>query len=234
MKSGRDWDNPQYDNGVAFLDMLFNYLLAFAMLFLLAYLMMRPPTKTDATVKPRAEILLAMNWPDGALDDIDMWVMLPDGRKVYFRNRDVDYITLERDDLGAINDFYTDGAGERKLTLINREVMTIRAIVPGRYVVSAHVYAAHSQITDATDGGKTWPANPPLPYPVTLEVIKLNPRFTEVAKSTVQLTERGQEAVFVAFDVDAEGNVTQFELNPSQYQIVDLVPTLSSGEDAQR
>lgn len=224
-----DWDSPRYDNGVAFLDMLFNYLLAFAMLFLLAYLMMRPPTKTDATIKPRAEILLAMNWPDGALDDIDMWVMLPDGRKVNFRNKDVDYITLERDDLGAISDFYTDGNGERKLTPINREVMTLRAIVPGRYVVSAHVYTTHSQITDAMADGKTWPANPPLPYPVTLEVIKLNPRFTEVAKSTVHLTERGQEAVFVVFDLDAEGNVTQLEPNPTQYQIVDLVPLGSSG-----
>lgn len=229
MKARRDWDNPQYDNGLSFNDMLFNYLLAFGMLLLVALLLIRPPTTTDATVKPRAEILLTMNWPDGALDDIDMWVMLPDGRKVNFRNREVDFITLERDDLGAVNDFYTDGSGERRLTPINREVMTIRAIVPGRYVVSAHVYAAHSQITDSFDNGKTWPADPPLPYPVTLEVIKLNPRFTEVAKSTVQLTERGQEAVFVAFDVDAEGNITQFELNPSQYQIVELTP-IPSGD----
>lgn len=217
------------DDGTPLNDVVMIAALGFIILFIAAFLQIRPPTKTDATIKPRAEILLAMNWPDGALDDIDMWVMLPDGRKVNFRNRDVDYITLERDDLGAISDFYTDGAGERKLTLINREVMTIRAIVPGRYVVSAHVYTTHSQITDAMADGKTWPANPPLPYQVTLEVIKLNPRFAEVAKSTVHLTERGQEAVFVAFDLDAEGNVTQFELNPTQYQIVDLVPLGSSG-----
>jgi hypothetical protein len=227
----RDRDRPQYDNGTAFIDMLFNYLLAFAALFILALLMIRPPTH-DAAVKVRAEFVLTMAWPDGAIDDIDMWLMLPDGHKVYFRNKDAGIATLDRDDLGAVNEFYTDADGARQLTMINREMITIRAIVPGRYVVSAHVYAAHATIQDPVSG-KPWSPAPPLPYPVTLEVMKLNPRAVEVLRSKVQLTERGQEAVFAAFEVDAEGNVTGVEINPSQYQIVDMVP-LFTGEDLLR
>lgn len=215
-----DWDNPKYDNGIAFLDMLFNYLLAFAMLFMLALMLIRPPTPTDAAVKLRAEFVLTMTWPDAAFDDIDMWLMMPDGRKVNYINRDVDFVTLDRDDRGAKNDFYTDGAGQRQLTKMNREIITIRAIVPGRYIVAAHVYAVQKEVID--DSGKTWLADTQLPYPALLEIIKLNPRVIEVLKSTVMLSESGQEVVFAAFDVDAAGNVTMVELNPTKYKIVEF------------
>ncbi len=233
MKPPREWDQPQYDSPLAFIDMLFNFLLAFAMLFLLAYLLVKPPTANEGAVKLRAEFVLTMTWPDGALDDIDMWVQLPDGRKVNFRNKDIDFATLDRDDLGALNDIYTDGNGQRQLTMMNREVVTIRAIVPGRYIVAAHVYAVREAVKDPVDG-KTWAPAPPLPYPVLLEVLKLNPRAVEVLRATVQVGERGQEAVFAAFDIDADGNATNVELNPSQYQIVDLAPAFGGTEDPLR
>ena len=212
-------------------DMVMVAALGFLLLFIAAYLQIRPPT-ADANAKMRAEILIAMDWPEGAFDDIDLWVMMPDGRKVNFRNREVDFVTLERDDLGAMNDLYTDANGQRKLTPVNREVMTIRALVPGRYIVAAHVYAARTQLSDYADG-KLWTTERPLPYAATLEVLKLNPRLTEVLKAQVQLTEHGQEAVFAAFDIDADGNAVNVELNPSQYQIVDLVP-LFGGDEAMR
>lgn len=227
MNARREWDNPHYDSGLSFLDMLFIYLLAFAMLLLMALLLIRPPTTTDATVKMRAEFVLTMTWPDGAIDDIDMWLMLPDGEKVHFRNKDTGIATLDRDDLGAINDYFTDADGKRQLTRINREMITIRAIVPGRYVVAAHVYAAHERIADPVDPATTWLPAPPLPYEASLEVMKLNPRVVDVLRSKVNLAERGQEEVFAAFEVDAEGNATNVEVNPAQYKIVDLVPMYS-------
>lgn len=216
-----DWDNPKYDNGIAFLDMLFNYLLAFAMLFILALLLIRPPTPTDAAVKLRAEFMLTMTWPDGSIDDIDLWLMLPDGRKVNFIDRDVEFVTLDRDDRGAANDFYTDGKGGRQLTRMNREIMTIRAIVPGRYVVSAHVFSARNDTADS-ESGTMWRSDTPLPFQAQLEIVKLNPSTSEVLKSTVLLSEHGQEVVFVAFDIDEAGNVTLIDRNPSKYKIVDL------------
>ncbi len=222
----KDFDLPQYDNGMAFLDMLFNFVLAFTTLFLITTLLVRPQAENSAAVKMRAEFVLTMTWPDGALDDIDLWLMLPNGKKVNFRDREVEYATLDRDDMGALNDFYTDADGRRQLTKINREMATIRAIVPGRYVVAAHVYAARSR---AGDNGLLVDADPKLPYEATLEVVKLNPRLTEVLKSKVMLTERGQEAVFAAFEVDADGKVSDVELNPRKYQITDFVP-LRGGE----
>lgn len=229
----KEWDRPDYDSGLSFTDMLFNYLLAFGFLLAIALMLIRPPTEPAKSVSLRAEFVLTMTWPDGSFDDVDLWLMLPDGKKVFFRQQDVEYVTLDRDDLGAMRDFYTDGNGQRQLATGNREMMTIRAIVPGRYVVAAHVYAANATATDYDQPGKEWRATVPLPYAASLEVTKLNPRVTEVLKATVQLAERGQEAVFAAFEVDADGKVTGVELNPSQYKIVDLVPTWA-GEEGTR
>lgn len=217
-------DKSSYGSELSLLDTVFIGALGFLILFVAALLLIRPPTEAEKAVKLRAEFVLTMTWPDGALDDIDMWLMLPGGEKVNFRQKDAGYVTLDRDDLGAISDFYTAPDGRRTFTPSNREMATIRAIVPGRYVVSAHVYIVRDKIHD---DGQQWLPQPPLPYAATLEVMKLNPRVEPVFKSTVQLEKRGQEAVFAAFDVDADGNVTGFELNPAQYKIVDLVPLWS-------
>lgn len=224
-----DWDRPDYGSDLSLLDTVLIVALGFILLFLAAWLQIRPPTESDRAVKMRAEFVLTMTWPDGAFDDVDLWLMVPDGRKVFFRQREVDYVTLDRDDLGIINDFYTDGSGKRAFTPSNREMMTIRAFVPGRYIVAAHVYAQRTTQTDYMDG-KVWQTVASLPYAATLEVVKLNPALVEVLKSTVQLSEHGQEAVFAAFDVDAEGNVTGVELNPSAYKIVDLIPFYGVGQ----
>ena len=224
MKARSDWDLSQYDNGMAFLDMLFNYLLAFATLFLIALLLAQPNKAADAAVKLRAEFVLTLTWPDGALDDIDLWLMLPDGRRVNFRNKDATIATLDRDDLGALNDIYTDADGKRQLTRINREMITIRAIVPGRYVAAAHVYAARPQLQDGGDPNLIWRGEPALPYPATLEVMKLNPHAETFIRASAQLREQAQEAPLAAFEVDADGNVSNIELNPAQYQIVELAP----------
>lgn len=215
----KDFDRPHYGSEVSLLDMVLIVALGFILLFLAALLQVRPPTEADKAVKLRAEFVLTMTWPDGAFDDIDLWLMLPSGEKVFFRRKEAEYVTLDRDDLGA--DFYTDGDGRRQLEPGNREMLTIRALVPGRYVASAHVFAQREVHTDLD---KQWAATAPLPYAATLEVVKLNPRLTPVLKAQVQLTERGQEAVFAAFDVDAEGNVTAVQLTPPQYKIVDLAP----------
>lgn len=216
------------DDGTPMNDVVMIAALGFIILFIAAFLQIRPPMKTDASVKLQAEFVLSMTWPDGAYDDIDLWLMLPDGKKVFFRNQDVEYVTLDRDDLGAANDYYTDAEGKRQVVQINREMMTIRAIVPGRYVVAAHVYGVRFQGGN-TETEKNLSASQKLPYQAHLEVTKLNPRIVEVLRASAALSEKGQEVVFAAFEVDADGNAHSIELNPSQYQIVDLVPTFEQG-----
>jgi hypothetical protein len=186
----------------AFLDLLFNALLLFVFLFALAFLHMRP-TQPGKSIEAKAEFMLEMVWPDGNLDDIDLWLLLPDGQKVGFNRKDVGLATLDRDDRGAYGDTYWDGT-ERKLIRTNREVVAVRAIAPGRYVVNAHYYA---RFTEEFTGFKDEWARPDVP--VKVKLTKMNPRITEVGSGEVTLFGVGQQATVFDFQVDSEGNVLE-------------------------
>ena len=93
----------KYKSSVAFIDLLFNITIGFAMLFIIAFLLINPITKKgDVIVK--AEFIITMSWPKDSKDDIDLYVMDPQKNIVYFRQRDKGLINLDRDDLGYSND----------------------------------------------------------------------------------------------------------------------------------
>ena len=60
-------------SNLSFNDLLFNVLVGFVMLFVIAFLLINPITKkSDIPVK--AEFLIVLSWPADAADDIDLWV----------------------------------------------------------------------------------------------------------------------------------------------------------------
>ncbi|MEM7026462.1 MAG: hypothetical protein AAF637_28380, partial [Pseudomonadota bacterium] len=89
--------------GVGFTDLLFNALLGFVVMFVLAYLLINPIAETGA-VDAKAEILITLNWPDGRREDVDIYVEDPAGNLVWFRTREAGLMHLDRDDLGRSND----------------------------------------------------------------------------------------------------------------------------------
>jgi hypothetical protein len=187
----------------AFLDLLFNTLLVFVVLFVMAFLHMRPPTQ-DKAVEPKAELVLEMNWPEGSLDDLDLWLLTPSGEKIGFNRQDGSIATLDRDDRGAYGDTYFVGT-ERKLNRTNREVMAVRSIVPGRYVVNVHYYSDFT----AESVGFEEPHSGPITARVKL--IDVNPRMRDVGANDVTLFAVGQQVTAFAFEVDADGAVTALD-----------------------
>lgn len=188
----------------AFLDLLLNTALAFVCMFSLAFTQMRPPSQADKSVDAKAEFMLEMSWPDGSLDDVDLWLVLPDGQRVGFNKKDVGLATLDRDDRGGYGDFYFDGT-ERKLIRSNREVIAVRGIAPGRYVVNAHYYARFTP--EALGFSDEW-QQPHLP--VKVKLTQLNPRVAEVAAHEATLWAVGEQTTVLAFDVDAQGRATAY------------------------
>ena len=213
-----------FSSNLSFVDMLFNMTIAFSFLFIIAFMLIQPPTKSDATAKPKAEIILTMVWPDEAFDDIDLWLLTPTGQKVWFSNKDPGLATLDRDDRGSYGDTYVldPTAPGAKLALIkaNKEIITIRANQPGRYVVAAHVYTVR-EIEGEFKSART------LPYEASLEVLKVNPKVATIAQSKVLLEVRDQQKAFIAFTLDAEGNVSNIEQNPED-MIVGAVSGVSN------
>ena len=99
---------------------------------------------------------------------------------------------LDRDDRGQVNDTINVN-GEEIQNPLNQEVVTIRGVVPGEYVVNVHYYATETQ----------------LPLPVTVKVSKVNPALEIVYYGDTLLEKKGVEKTAVRFVIDKSGKVSQ-------------------------
>ena len=100
-----------YNTNVAFLDLLFNTLLCFAALFVIAFILVNPISE-DGKVDVYADFLITVSWPKSMVDDIDVYARDPQGNIVYFGNKENGLMHLDRDDLGGSNDFVTTEFGK--------------------------------------------------------------------------------------------------------------------------
>lgn len=177
------------DPGVAFTDLLFNALLGFVLMFVLAFLLINPVARSGA-VDPKAEFLITLAWPDGRLDDVDLYVEDPTGNLVWFRRREAGLMHLDRDDLGEAGDVLeVDGLSIRNP--LNQEVVTIRGILPGEYVVNVHLYRAREEQM----------------VPATVKIEKLNPKVEVVFYGTSELFRQGDERTLARFTIRSDGRV---------------------------
>jgi len=184
-----------------FTDLLFNALLGFTYLFLIAIMFMNPVAK-KGIIDPKAEYIITVTWPDNNPDDIDTWVEDPNGNVVWFRNREAGLIHLDRDDRGTANDTININGTEIQNPL-NQEVVTIRGVVPGEYVVNLHYYA--------TETGQ--------PIKATVSVAKVNPALEIVYYGESILAEKGDEVTAVRFVIDKSGKVEQISHIPKSLVI---------------
>jgi hypothetical protein len=175
----------KYSSNLAFVDLLFNLLVGFTCLFVLAFLLINPIAK-KGVVDPPVLMMIEMEWDDNSREDIDLYVKGPDGNIVYYLYKENGYITLKRDDLGLRNDsFYVNGI----LTEVHRnyEVTTMTVLPDGDYIVNAHYFSQGA------------------PIKVRLRVVGIQP-FVVYYEGDVDLAAR-QEATALVFKV-RDGEVT--------------------------
>jgi len=182
----------KYRSSLAFTDLLFNIVLGFAFMFIIAFLLINPVEK-DATVESKAEFMIIMEWDDQSAYDVDLWMEDPVGNIVGFPNMNAGLLHLDKDDLGKSNDSVTLRDGTVKQVYLNREVMTIRGIVPGEYIVNNHLYSTKGTQQKG-------------PIDVTTRIIKLNP-FGEIHNGQITLRKRGAEETVIRFTIDPTGYV---------------------------
>lgn len=134
----------KYSSNLAFVDLLFNMLVGFTCLFVIAFLMINPIAK-QGTIDPPVMLMIEMEWNPDSNTDIDLWVNGPDGHSVGFSSRENGYITLKRDDLGKINDRYTVN-GEVHTIRRNYEIITMTALPDGDYTVNVHYFSGNGPV----------------------------------------------------------------------------------------
>ena len=92
------FDKEKYKSTIGFTDMLFNVLVGFAFLFIVAFLLIKPEQKKE-DFERRAEFVVVMEWNHDQPDDIDHYVQDPTQAKVHFRLPIVNFMFLDKDDL---------------------------------------------------------------------------------------------------------------------------------------
>lgn len=185
----------KYSSNLSFVDLLFNLLVGFTSLLVIAFLLINPIAE-QGKIDPETKILILVKWDDSSKVDIDTWVRGPSGRAVGFKRKDGNYIILERDDLGVNNDFY-EVNGITIAVKRNMESVNINALPAGEYVVNVHNYTTGTAFFNGH--------NEPIPVPVTVEIIQMKP-FKVLYTANVELDFR-QERTILTFEIDENEKV---------------------------
>ena len=195
-------NNEKYKSTIGVTDLLFNILVGFAFLFIIAFLLIKPEAKKE-DFERKAEFVVVMEWNHDAPDDIDLYVQDPTQSKVHFRLPITNFMYLDKDDLGYANDIVKNVNGEITKVNINREVVTIRGIIPGEYIINAHYYSQRQWEADGRLNTAAKPEGKTLT--VKIELHKVNPyKIWWMGEKT--FTHRGQEETFVRFTIGPDGN----------------------------
>ena len=189
-------NNEKYKSTIGFTDLLFNILVGFAFLFIIAFLLIKPEAKKE-DFERRAEFVVVMEWDNDATGDIDLYVEDPTNKQVSFRYHNHNFMHLDKDDLGAMNDTVINADGSTTTIAINREVVTIRGIIKGEYVINGHYYSLRSY-------DKINPEKPVIT--VRVELHKVN-TYSIMWVGEKEFTHRGQEETFLRFRLDKDGNI---------------------------
>jgi uncharacterized protein YfaP (DUF2135 family) len=150
-------------------DILFILLMSFVALFFLAFVQINKPVEEEANAKNDNNILITMRWTTN--NDMDLHLKLPDGRRIFYANRDeppahldVDVVAwrrYQRDgyspdmshdsyydesgyggyDYGEYEQEHQTNDGEYVIK-INEEIVTIRDVLEGEYIVNVHYFSA--------------------------------------------------------------------------------------------
>jgi hypothetical protein len=184
-----------------FADLLFNTLMTFTFLFLVALLLINPPAKSGI-VDPKAEFLITVSWPDYDPNDVDIWAQGPDGMQVSYMRPQHGLMHLDRDDRGLVNDTQ-EIDGREIVNPLNQEVLTLRGRPAGEYIINLHYFKSENQ----------------KPVPVTVYLAEVNPKLKVLNYSTTVLTSPGEEQTALRFTLNQKGEVV--DINRLQTSIIE-------------
>ncbi len=190
---------PRFE--LSFLDLLFNLMLIFIIIAIIAVIHMNPPTKKSIAPK-KAEFLIIVEWNEKSNNDIDVW--LPSSEMegaVYFKSKNMSPFYLDRDDTGRNIDTYTDNEGNSFTIDVNREVITARGWPKeNEYYINLHFFGLRDKVISED---------------VTISIVQLNPYYI-VFKDTVSMNREWQEKDVVAFTITDE-RIHNFYKNHGQF-----------------
>lgn len=182
--------------GTGFLDLLFNCLVGFIVLFVISFMLISIIHSTStADIQTRAEYVVTVTWPNGCSDDVDTWLRDPLGNVVWYRTKEAGFMHLDRDDLGYKKDVLKLGDGTTATYDCNQELTTIRKVIPGEWTLNVHMYAKR----DAD------------PTTACVKIEKINPVSKIVLYKKVVLETYWQEVTVARFTMAKDGEILSWD-----------------------
>jgi len=178
---------------MVFTDLTLLLACGFVALFVVLLLMIKKENKRN-DIRSNAEFIVYLEWPSEYNNDVDLHVEDPMGNHVFFQNREVPLMHLDRDDLGNITDSLD---GKEVMVFENQELVTVRRGVSGEYVVNAHMYLNRTGVST----------------PVTARLVQVKP-FREMLVKKTLLNETGDEATLFRFTLNADGEYVSSDDTP--------------------
>lgn len=187
-------NKEQYGPGIAMTDLATNLLGVFICLFMLSFLMMsKKIEEKNNKVESKAEFMITVTWDKNSSNDVDTYIEDPLGNLVFYRAKEKGLMHLDRDDYGITNDTIMMGDGKTVTVHENREIVSLRGIIPGEYIVNVHMYSERDKAEKTQ---------------VTVKLEKINPAFKTIAMKEVELRTTGDEKTAFRFTLDNVGDVT--------------------------
>jgi hypothetical protein len=187
--------------GIATVDVCINLVLVFAVLLRLSIVMANAEQQKNHQTT-HAAFLVKINWPSESEDDVDLYVSDPLNQIVYFRQKQIGLMSLDRDDTGREQNMVTQPDGRVVQSQFNEEQVNIRGIVEAEYVVNVHMYRKSDD------------------HPTKVEVLLFKSGAggdMEIHKQIVTLnTEREEETAF-RFTLTRDGGVVDVNRLPKHF-----------------
>lgn len=187
--------------GIAMVDVCINLVLVFAVLLRLSIVMANAEQQQNQQTT-HAAFLVKINWPSESQDDVDLYVSDPLNQIVYFRQKQIGLMSLDRDDTGREQNMVTLPDGRVVQSQFNEEQVNIRGIVEGEYVVNVHMYRKSDD----------------LPTKVEVALFKAGAGGgMEIHKQMVTLTAEREEETAFRFTLTRDGGVVDVNRLPKHF-----------------
>jgi hypothetical protein len=147
-------------------------------------------------VKPKAEFLIAADWKVELDSDVDLWVVGPDRKPVFYGSREEGCASLDRDSLGRSTAQITLADGSVAQSESNKETTTIRCIAPGHYDIGVNLYSDRELAKGLAS------------IPVRVEITGLNPQVRTLFAKDVAFDQVGETINVASFDMGLDGRIT--------------------------
>jgi hypothetical protein len=179
-----------------FVDLLFNALLGFTLLFFVTLVYFNPEAR-KGKVNLKAEYIISVTWPEDRADDIDLWVRDPLGKVVSYIEKDAGWLHLDRDDQGSVNDTVVI-EGKEVIFPINQELVTLRGLIDGEYTVNLYYYEKRD--LDPVD--------------ILVKIERINPSVETVFVKKVTMSRVDEEITVVRFTPTRDGRIINVNNRP--------------------